>query len=231
VVERTIDAEGRVDDVQGLVARAMTDDSGRASFLARVAAALGRKEGEPRPAAPIQRAVGASTFDEETTRDAAALAIRFRDELGLVSGETVFVPDVGGVDAEIERIVRSRGLGPAESDLKKADYAVLRAEALIADTGTALVIERTAERRLAPYLPRTCIVVADSDALFPTMSSASLAALHAAARRGDKGEAVLITGPARTADIEKTLVLGAHGPRHLIVIIAGIQAAEKDAPS
>jgi len=207
----------------------MTDDSGRARFLARVAAALGRKEGESAKSATIPPAVSASTPDEETTRDAPALAKRFRDELALVAGETVFVPDPSGVDAEIERIVRSRGLGPADSDMKKADYAVLRAEALIADTGTVLVIERTAERRLAPYLPRTCIVVADSHTLFPTMSSASLAALHAAARRGVRGEAVLITGPSRTADIEKTLVLGAHGPRHLIVIVSGIVFPEEGA--
>src|SRR5579859_6392081 len=154
VVERTIAAEGRLDDLQGLVARAMTDDSGRARFLARVAAALERKEGESVKAAPIPPPVGASTPDEETTRDGFALAKRFRDELALVSGETVFVPDAGDVDAEIERIVRSRGLGPAESDMKKADYSVLRADALIADTGTVLVIERSAERRLAPYMPR-----------------------------------------------------------------------------
>ena len=28
-----------------------------------------------------------------------------------------------------------------------------------------------------------------------------------------------ITGPSRTADIEKTLVLGAHGPKELIVFL------------
>lgn len=204
----------------------MTDDPGRARFLARVAAALGRAEAGSAPAAPLAPAAPAGMADAETTRDVQALAKRFRDELALVSGETVFVTDASKVDAEIERIVRSRGLAPAQADIVKADYSVLRAEALIADTGSVLVIERTADRRLAPYLPRTCIVVADSDALFPTMSSASLATLHAAARRGDKGEAVLITGPARTADIEKTLVLGAHGPRHLIVIVSGVEIAE-----
>ena len=204
----------------------MTDDPGRARFLARVAAALGRAEAGSAPAAPLAPPASAGVADVETTRDVPALAKRFRDELALVSGETVFVTDASKVDAEIERIAQSRGLGPAVADVQKADYSVLRAEALIADTGSVLVIERTADRRLAPYLPRTCIVVADSDALFPTLSSASLAALHAAARRGDKGEAVLITGPARTADIEKTLVLGAHGPRHLIVIVSGVEISE-----
>jgi L-lactate utilization protein LutC len=204
----------------------MTDDSSRTRFLARVSAALGRKDMPPSasaPAAPTQAAAAATASE---TRDVAALALRFRDELELVSGETVFVPDQNAVDGEIARLVQARGLSQATSDLAKADYAVLRADALIADTGSVLVIERTAERRLAPYLPRTCIVVADAKTLHPTISSASLAAFHAAARRGDTGEAVIITGPARTADIEKTLVLGAHGPQHLIVIVSGVTPSE-----
>jgi L-lactate dehydrogenase complex protein LldG len=34
-----------------------------------------------------------------------------------------------------------------------------------------------------------------------------------------RGEMLLVTGPSRTADIEKKLVLGAHGPRRLVVIL------------
>ncbi|HYK53466.1 MAG TPA: LUD domain-containing protein [Candidatus Eremiobacteraceae bacterium] len=199
----------------------MNDDSSRARFLARVSEALGRNAVVMDP--PVRPSTAASPpLEEEASRDLLALAERFRDELAAVSGDTVFVSDADAVDAEIARIVRSRSLGPISSDVAKSDYAVLRAEALIADTGSAIIIERTADRRLAPYMPRTCIIVADAASLHPTMSSASLAALHAAARQGDKGEAVIITGPARTADIEKTLVLGAHGPRHLTVIIAGV---------
>jgi L-lactate dehydrogenase complex protein LldG len=36
----------------------------------------------------------------------------------------------------------------------------------------------------------------------------------------------LITGPSRTADIEKTLVLGAHGPRELYVFLIDDQNAQ-----
>jgi L-lactate dehydrogenase complex protein LldG len=31
----------------------------------------------------------------------------------------------------------------------------------------------------------------------------------------------LISGPSRTADIEQTIVMGAHGPKNLVVFIAG----------
>ena len=36
-----------------------------------------------------------------------------------------------------------------------------------------------------------------------------------------RGEIVLITGPSRTADIEKKLILGVHGPKRLVVMIVG----------
>lgn len=200
----------------------MNDDSSRARFLARVSAALGRR-GAPMDPPPRSSIAASPSLETDAPRDLSLLAGRFRDELAAVSGETVFVPDNDAVDAEIARIVQTRGLGPASSDFARADYAVLHADALIADTGSAVVIERAADRRLAPYLPRTCIIVADASALHPTLSSAALAPLRSAARNGEKGEAVIITGPARTADIEKTLVLGAHGPRRLIVIVAGIE--------
>lgn len=201
----------------------MSGQDGRARVLARIKAALANGASERRVAepAPLDETAGLGA-----AADTASLARQFRDELALVAGETVFVADEAAVAPAIARIAEERGLGAASSDVENAGFAILHAEALFADTGSALVIERSAARRLAPYLPRTCIVVADAASLHATLSAASLAPLRSAARRQDRGEAVVITGPSRTADIEKTLVLGAHGPRHLVVIIHGVSIPE-----
>ncbi len=41
------------------------------------------------------------------------------------------------------------------------------------------------------------------------------------AQRDLSGEFVIVTGPSRTSDIEKTLILGVHGPKRLVVMLVG----------
>ena len=195
----------------------MTPNGDRAAILDRIASALA---GERPIAQPDW------TLAEGDGEDRVSLARRFRRELELVGGEARFVANEEELPGAIAAFVNERKLGPASVDYPSADYALLRAEALVADSGSAVVIERSAERRLAPYLPRTCVIVGDASALYPSLTAKALAAVHTAARRGDRGEAVIITGPSKTADIEKTLVLGAHGPRSLVVFIVGVDAGE-----
>jgi len=197
----------------------MTDDASRTMVLERIAHALAGAPKPAQPALPAEPAAGAGTDDR------TVLAHRFAHELELVGGQTHFVAREGDLADAIAAYAAANGLGPASADLTTADYSLLRAHALLADSGSAIVIERAQERRLAPYFPRTCIIVADADALHPGLSAAALASVHAAARAGDRGEAVIITGPSRTADIEKTLVLGAHGPKTVAVFIVGVEPA------
>lgn len=193
----------------------MSGSDRRAVVLGAIASALADA-----PAALLPAPMDAFVDDEPF--EAAALALRFRDELAKIGGETRFVANEDALPDAIAAYVVERGLGPASVDFAHADYSLLRAETLIADTGSAIVIERSAERAVAPYLPRTCIIVGRAGDLRPHLTISSMEPFAKPARDRDCGEALIVTGPSRTADVEKKVVLGAHGPRDVVVFVTGI---------
>lgn len=104
--------------------------------------------------------------------------------------------------------------------LESCDAGVTSCEALVAQTGSILVSSATSGGRALSILPHVHVVVATADQIVATLADA----LHAAqARHADRMPSMLsfITGPSRTGDIERILVLGAHGPKELILILVG----------
>ena len=90
---------------------------------------------------------------------------------------------------------------------------------LLSDTGSCAVEGRSAFERLLFYLSPACFVVALESQLREHLPHA-WKEIETIMRRPDQpGEIALITGPSRTADIEKKLVLGVHGPQKLYVFI------------
>jgi len=87
----------------------------------------------------------------------------------------------------------------------------------IAETGTVLEVTRPGTGRLLPVLPPIHVAfLRRQDLLMNHAEFFSRVSL------GEKESyQVLVTGPSRTADIEKTLVLGVHGPqRHYVILTA-----------
>jgi L-lactate dehydrogenase complex protein LldG len=95
---------------------------------------------------------------------------------------------------------------------------ITAAEALVAATGSVLVSAACGGRGASVVAP-IHIVVAGISQLVPDLESAF-------ARQRERGTIsrnsflCLITGSSRTADIEKILVMGAHGPRRLVVVLS-----------
>ncbi|NQU22951.1 MAG: lactate utilization protein [Candidatus Nealsonbacteria bacterium] len=106
---------------------------------------------------------------------------------------------------------------PAE--IAELSAGLVSAEWLLADTGSCGVVCQTSEQRLMCYLPPACVVVARADQLYEHMPAAWPEIAAATAEPDRRGEFVLITGPSRTADIEKILILGVHGPKRLVVML------------
>jgi L-lactate dehydrogenase complex protein LldG len=102
--------------------------------------------------------------------------------------------------------------------LEKCQLGITTCEALIAQTGSILVSSRSNGGRAVSVLPPHHIVVATRHDLLPDIDTA-FARVRARYGQDYPSMLSLITGPSRTGDIERILVLGAHGPRELTVIL------------
>ena len=99
--------------------------------------------------------------------------------------------------------------------------SVVEADVLLADTGSCLIACPTAQDRLLCYLPPACVVIARADQLAEHLPAAWATIAPRVADPALRGEFVIVTGPSRTADIEKILILGVHGPKRLVVLLVG----------
>ena len=89
---------------------------------------------------------------------------------------------------------------------------------LLADTGSCSIEARSAFERFLCYLSPKCLVVAKASQLREHLPDA-WDEIETKMKSMEHGEVAIVTGPSRTADIEKKLVLGVHGPQKLIVFI------------
>jgi L-lactate dehydrogenase complex protein LldG len=99
--------------------------------------------------------------------------------------------------------------------------AVSHAFAAVAETGTLILTSGADNPTTLNFLPDVHIVVVGASDVASDFEAA-MACLRARFGTGAMPRTVnMITGPSRSADIEQTLILGAHGPRKLHVIVVG----------
>lgn len=98
--------------------------------------------------------------------------------------------------------------------LQEADLAIVRAQLGVAENGALWVTEAELQVRVLPFIAQHLAIVLQADTILPTMH-------HAYNKIGDQftGFGVFIAGPSKTADIEQSLVLGAHGAKSLTIIV------------
>jgi L-lactate dehydrogenase complex protein LldG len=106
--------------------------------------------------------------------------------------------------------------GYAVNDLEACDAGITECDALVAQTGGVLVTNRSAGGRALSVLPAHHVVLARVDQLVPDLPEA-FALLKRKYSAKYPSFISFITGPSRTSDIERILVLGAHGPRKLTI--------------
>jgi L-lactate dehydrogenase complex protein LldG len=130
-------------------------------------------------------------------------------------------------NALLNGLVRDSGLQILEvnasistTELETASAGITSCDALVAQTGGVLLTARSAGGRALSVLPPHHVVVAHESQLLPDLPAAFDLLQQ---RYGGKFPSfcTFITGPSRTADIERMLVLGAHGPKKLTILLIG----------
>jgi L-lactate dehydrogenase complex protein LldG len=155
------------------------------------------------------------------TTDAAASAGALETILSTVPAGEVYVQDDDSLRPfvallEQRRRVRMSSQGaPAES----TQATLTLAHGFVAQTGSVLTSSACGGRG-ASIVPPCHIVYGRGEQIIPDIAAALALGLVQAEITG-ASYVGLITGSSRTADIEKILVQGAHGPRRLVVILEG----------
>lgn len=106
-----------------------------------------------------------------------------------------------------------------DADFNDMQAGITSCEFLIARTGSVMVSSASSFGRRMHVFPPVHIVLANAAQLLDYYEDALLA-MRQKYSVNLPSAITTITGPSRTADIEKTLVLGAHGPKELIVFIS-----------
>lgn len=101
--------------------------------------------------------------------------------------------------------------------MEQCDAGISACDALVAQTGSVLITSRSAGGRALSVLPPHHVVLARREQMVPDLASA-YARLRSTYGSAFPSLISFITGPSRTGDIERILVLGAHGPKRLTVI-------------
>jgi L-lactate dehydrogenase complex protein LldG len=131
-------------------------------------------------------------------------------------GRSVWVPGslLDGVDRQgLANRIPGLTFDVTREAAEASKVGISQMECAIADTGTLVTDAAPVERRLASALPLIHVAVVPTDAIQPDMASA-LARIHPS----QSGYISMITGPSRTADIERVLTIGVHGPARLVIV-------------
>ena len=105
------------------------------------------------------------------------------------------------------------------NDLESCDAGVTGCECLVAQTGGIMISAPSGGGRALSVLPPHHIVIARTAQMRPDLTAAFELIQQRYGASDFPSFLSFITGPSRTGDIERILVLGAHGPKRLTVLL------------
>lgn len=151
---------------------------------------------------------------------------KFKTMIESIGGEVVELEDVSQLDLLISEEMNKGNFvlnamhGSGDIDNKNAvslepvHKAFIKAGIGVAENGAVWVKESQMINRLLPFICQHLVVVLEKDNIVSTMHHA-----YQQINTFEEGFGVFIAGPSKTADIEQSLVIGAHGARSMTVLV------------
>ena len=209
----------------------------RQSILTQIRTSLGRNSLDAQVVKNLEARLAAPPVHKQPTLDSNIIAL-FRQKVIKVGGSIELIPNAKEIPRAVLAFLEQHDLPKAlvvDSHLKTLPWSnqleiayraaqakdvvsVSRAFAGIAETGSLVLLSSRASPTTLNFLPENHLIVLAQPNLVSFIEDVWIRLRAQAMPRTVN----LITGPSRTADIEQTLQVGAHGPRRLHVILVEI---------
>ena len=157
--------------------------------------------------------------------------VKFKSTLEGIGGKVIEIEDMLQLESEISRDRdNGRFIINAISEITEEDIEIIskgtaneleslyksyiRGSIAVAENGAVWIRESQMINRLLPFICQHLVVVVEKNRIVSTMHHA-----YQAINSFEEGFGVFLAGPSKTADIEQSLVIGAHGARSLTVYL------------
>lgn len=163
--------------------------------------------------------------------DSTNLQAKFTETLTTIGGKVIKASGFGDIIAYIKSItnagdrvmsviaglsdvITSGNASHLPHSLQNVELAIINAHFGVAENGAVWITEDLISQRVLPFICQHLIVILNADDLVANMHQA-----YEKIGNEHYGYGTFIAGPSKTADIEQSLVLGAHGSRSMTIFL------------
>lgn len=151
----------------------------------------------------VQNAGGTSQLIAQKDSVADFISLNYPDATKLFADKEEY-----GITASLQEKILNPG------NYQDIDLAIISGELAVAENGAIWVADRFIKYRSVWFLAQHLVIL-----IQPHMLVADMLSAYRQLGSPDPGFGCFISGPSKTADIEQSLVIGAHGPKSLCVLI------------
>lgn len=165
----------------------------------------------------VQKAklLSADVYQPDSEEDALETILQIvGDDKSVLAWDFAHIPLAG-----LPSALQTRGIAVADSRDESVRVGITGVDAALSGTGSFVVSAREGRPRTVSLLPYVHIVVLRESQILPHLDAWLASCASDLESFRSIGNHVVITGPSRTADIAMELVLGAHGPAAMHILV------------